>query len=187
MSLFLLTFLLLYNGIQAQNYSQQTSTLYSLSVNNIDGVGINLSNYQGSKILFFIAPCKKSDSLQISLIDSFINLYGTKIKLIAVLSREDGYVDSNKAMVKALYQPLASKLVLTDGMFIRKGSGSNQSSLMHWLTDESTNKRSNKDATGVGQKFFIDEMGRFYAATIPEVPFFSIPVENNVRRKSSLN
>ena len=142
-----------------------------------------LSSYQGSKVLFIIAPVDIEDSLKVSEIAAFNNRYGDTVKLIGIVSNEDGYVDSNKTKIKAMYQSKGVNIVLTEAMFTKKSAGANQSALMQWLTKQSMNKRFDENAKGVGQKFFADENGKLFSVLIPETDLFSPAVERNVYRK----
>ena len=78
-----------------------SQTIYTQTINNIDGSPVAFSSYQGSKVLFIIAPTKLGDSSMVDDIDSFKVKYGDTIKLVGIMSFEDGYADSNKAAIKA--------------------------------------------------------------------------------------
>ena len=155
----------------------------SLSVNNIDGSSVSLLSYQGHKILFLIAPARLSDSTKLNELASFNSRYGDTVKLVGIMSKEDGYVDSNKTKIKTMYQNKGINILLTEGMFTKKGSGANQGSLMQWLTKQSLNKRFDEDTKGVGQKFFADENGKLFSVLIPETRLFSPAVDRNIYRK----
>lgn len=157
-------------------------SLHSLSFLDIDGATVNLSTYQGKKILIFLAPIHKRDSSRIKEIDSIRNVYDTNISCIGVMSIEDGYLDSNKTAIKALYQGTGIKL--TQGMYTRKTSGSNQSDLMNWLTTRTRNMRSNADARAIGDKFFIGKTGKVYEVVSAEVPFDSDIVKITILRRN---
>ncbi|MBC7387782.1 MAG: hypothetical protein H7329_01100 [Opitutaceae bacterium] len=98
-----------------------SQTIYTQTINNIDGSPVALSSYQGSKVLFIIAPTKLADSSMVDDIDSFKVKYGDTIKLVGILSFEDGYADSNKAAIKSIYQSRGlGNMLLTEGMHTRK-------------------------------------------------------------------
>ena len=163
----------------------QAPSIYSVSVNDINGNAINLSSYQGTKILICIAPIKMSfiDSIKISEIDSLVKSYGNKVKVIGVLSKEDGFVDSNKAYIKNIYQSRGINIVLTEGMFTKKTSGISQSALMKWVTTQSLNARFDIDATGVGSKYLLDKNGKMLSVFPPEVSFISDFLSNKINLK----
>ncbi len=155
----------------------------SLSVNNIDGSSVSLLSYQGKKILFLIAPARISDSSKLDELAAFNSRYGDTVKLVGIMSKEDGFVDSNKAKIKTMYQNKGINILLTEGMFTKKTAGANQGSLMQWLTKLSMNKRFEENAKGVGQKFFADENGKLFSVLIPETSLFSSAVERNIYKK----
>lgn len=166
-------------------FTSMAQSLHSLTIKNIDGNNVNLGSYQDSSILIIcLAPVHTNDSIRIKEIDSLITMYGSKMKMIGVMSIEDGYVDSNKTVIKNLYSSRGITITLTEGMYTRKSSGSNQSVLLNWLTSKTQNHRFNIDAKGVGQKFFLDKYGKLFAVLSPEVPFISPIVENYINRKS---
>jgi len=159
-------------------------SLHSFTFKNIDGNNVNLGSYQDSSILLIcLAPIKADDSIRINEIDSLVTRYGSKMKMIGVMSIEDGFIDSNKTAIKNLYSNRGITITLTEGMYTRKSS-SNQSVLLNWLTSKTQNLRFNVDAKGIGQKFFIDKYGKMFAVLPPEVPFISPIVENYINRKS---
>ena len=158
-------------------------SLSSMTIKNIDGVDVNLSSYTGSKILFFIAPVNAADSMRLYDIDSFVTAYGNKIQLIGIMSYEDGYIDSNKAAIKALYQQSwGFNFTLTEGMHTKKAAGANQSDLCKWLTSKTLNGKFNTDCKGICQKFFIQTDGTIYSILPAEIPFISGFVTNSVNR-----
>jgi hypothetical protein len=147
-------------------------TIYSQSFKNIDGQTVTLSSFQHKKLLLFIAPIERSDSLRINEIDSFQTVYGDSVQLIGIMSIEDGYTDSLLQEIKAYYT--GSNIILTEGMYTRKAAATSQHALLQWLTTRSLNKRTDDDIIGTGQKFFISSNGRLQEVQGPAVPFFNI-------------
>ncbi len=166
---------------------QVSPSLHSLNITTIDGGVVHLDIYSGKKVLFYILPISVSDSSVLREIDSFTTIYSSKVQFIGVLSREDGYLDSNKNSIKNFYQSLGNKILLTSGIYTRKTSNSNQSEFMAWLTKKYLNKIQDKDAAGIGHKFFIDEGGRLYSDLLPQIPLFSTIVEKNILRKPAID
>ncbi len=164
--------------------TSMAQSLHSLTIKNIDGNNVNLGSYQDSSILIIcLAPVHANDSIRIKEIDSLVTVFGSKMKIVGVMSIEDGFIDSNKTAIKNLYSNRGISITLTEGMYTRKTS-SNQSVLLNWLTSKTQNLRFNIDAKGVGQKFFLDKFGKLFAVLPPEVPFISPIVENYINRKS---
>lgn len=157
-------------------------SVYTQSIRDINDQEVTLSICQGKKTMFIIAPVEQADSLKLDAIAAFNNRYGDTIKLIGIISKEHGYVDSNKARIKAMYQSKGINMLLTQAMFTKKEAGANQSALLKWLTVKSLNKRFGEEVLGIGQKFFVDENGKLYAVLIPQTDLFSPAVERNIYR-----
>ena len=133
---------------------------YQLSFKNINGDTVTLNSYVGKKIFFFVAPLNASDSNFIQL-QAFKSRYLDTVQVIGVLSFEDGYQSSNASQIQSLYNNMG--IVLTEGMYTKKTSGSNQSALMKWLTSKNMNTHFDIDAEGIGHKFFVSTGGRLFA------------------------
>lgn len=138
---------------------------YQLSFKTLNGDSVQLSSYAGKKVLFIIAPLSQNDSVYNQLI-SFKNRYGDTVKIIAVLSVEDGYQAANASAIQSLYS--GTGIELTEAMYTKKTSGSAQSILMRWLTDKNHNNHFDMDAKGIGHKFFVSETGREFAVMPPQ-------------------
>ncbi len=158
-------------------------SIYTQSFTNIDGGSVSLNTFQGKKILFLIAPIKEADSLKLNEIVAFASKYPDTVKLVGIMSIEDGYVDSNKASIKSMYQSKGINILLTQGMNTKKVAGANQGAIMKWLTNQTMNKRFDDDAGGVGQMFFVNEVGKLYSVLIAQTPLNSPAVDRSVKRK----
>ena len=158
-------------------------SIYTQSLTDIDGSSVSLSTYLGKKILFLIAPVNEADSLKLDEIVAFAAKYPDSVKMVGILSIEDGYVDSNKASIKSMYQSKGINMVLTQGMLTQRDAGTNQGAIMKWLTTGSMNKRFNTDANGVGQLFFVNEAGSLFSVLIPQTPLLSAAVKRCIERR----
>lgn len=118
-------------------------------------------------MLFIIAPLNPSDTL-ISHIAAFKKKYGSQIKVIGVLSKEDGYSDSIKTAVKQIYD--TTGIILTEGVYTHKTSGELQAPFMKLFTHKDMNWYFDVDVTGIGQKFFVSRIGRLHAVLRPQTP-----------------
>ena len=141
-----------------------SQSIYDISFNDIDGNSISISQYQGKKVLFLVAPIGISDSLLLNDIQSFQYHFKDSIKIIGILSNEDGYSSANKDAIKALFQNRNINIVLTEGMYTHKSSGASQSSLLKWLTYKNQNSRFDTDVSGIGHKFFLGRIGKMFGS-----------------------
>lgn len=147
--------------ISLQSRSQ---SLYQHTILNIDGDTIHLKT-DSTRMLFIIAPVNPSDTL-ISHIAAFKNKYGNQIKVIGVLSREDGYNEANKAAIKQIYD--TTGIILTEGVYTHKTSGAQQAPFMKLFTHKDMNWYFDTDVVGIGQKFFVSRAGRLHAVLRPQ-------------------
>lgn len=133
-------------------------SIYSHSVISIEGVNKPLSAYQGKKILIVTLPIQQNasnDSLLHSL-DSLQVSYADSIVIIGVPSYEDGYTSTIKTSLTQWYRSILNQaIVITEGLYTRKTSGSQQHPLFKWLTDRNKNGHFDKDVEGTRDKFFV--------------------------------
>ncbi len=149
-----------------------SQSIHNLSFTDIDGGNISLNTYQGKRILFIIAPISSIDSSRLDELKKFQVYYGDSVKLIGVMSNEDGYTTVNSAAIKSLYQSKDIEIVLTSGMYTKKAAGTNQSSLMKWLTEKDFNGHYDTDAKGIWQKFITNKFGKIINVVSPRFSLF---------------
>jgi glutathione peroxidase-family protein len=162
-------FLLICSGASSQS-------VHAISFRNVDGDTIRLSNYNGKKILFTLLAMSQQDSV-FQQVKDFKSRYGDTIVVIGILSIEDGYSQSNATAIKSMYA--GTGIILSEGMYSRKVSGSSQSVLMQWLTDKTKNQHYDMDASGVGHKFFVSGTGKLFASLSKQSSFQS-PIINRI-------
>ena len=161
----------------------RSQSLHSEKIITVDGDTINLAVYSGKKIVFVVAPLFARDSLRIREVKKFQEKYKDSLQVIGIVSREDGYLDSNKSFVKSLYATTGTGIILSAPMYTRKAAGSNQSALMKWLTKKTINNFIDTDCQGIFQTFFINTNGKLYATLFPAIPLSSIIVKRTVELK----
>ena len=144
----------------SQSYAQQ-------SFNTINGENVLLNSYLGKKTLFFIVPLSQSDPVYPQL-QAFKNRYLDTVRIVGILSYEDGYQSSNASAMQNLYSSM--NIILTEGMYTKKSSGANQSTMMKWMTSKTMNHHFDMDATGIGHKFFVNENGRLFGVMPSQTP-----------------
>ena len=116
-------------------------------------------------MVFIIVPFSIEDSSAIRVVDSFLVSCDAKAVVFGILSKEDGYTDSQKKALLKIYT--GKNIILSEGMYTKKSSGSNQSPIMQWLTHRNKNFRSDADAAGPGQAFFVAEPGNLVVVARP--------------------
>ncbi len=138
--------------------AKTVESIYIHSVTSIEGENKPLSSYQGRKVLIVILPIEQnasSDSLLHSL-DSLRNIHTDSLTIIAVPSYEDGYSQAIKENLRQWYRSILSMdVIVTEGIYTRRISGSIQHPLFKWLTDKNKNDHFNRDVSGPMDKFII--------------------------------
>ena len=135
-----------------------TESIYTHSVTSIEGDNKPLSAYQDKKILIITLPTVQNasnDSLLHSM-DSLRAANAGALIIIAVPSYEDGFTPAIKNTLKAWYRSILSQdIIVTDGLYTRKTSGSQQHPLFKFLTDKEKNGHFDQDVLEPRNKFFI--------------------------------
>lgn len=136
--------------------------IYDITLKNIDGNNIELSQYKGKKLLFLVLPLSTQDTtVSINDIAGLQTKYQNSLVVIGIPSEEAGYKTQDADKLKKIYTDASANIIIAEGMKVKKGTG--QSSLFQWLTNKDMNHHFDQDVQGVGSKFFVDEKGELYA------------------------
>lgn len=139
--------------------------IYDYTVPKIDGGMQPLSAYEGKKMLIVTLPVEQTataDSFLYSL-DTLANAHTSNLQVIAVPAYEDGYTPAQKNQLTQWYQSkLGTGIFITEGLYTRRTSGTQQHPLFKWLTDATENSHFNMDVTGPYYKFFVKADGSLY-------------------------
>lgn len=162
------------------------NTIYSYSVPKIEGGNQALSAYQGKRILVVTLPITQNaaaDSMLYSL-DTLATANAARVKVIAVPAYEDGFTAAQRAQLKTWYRSKLSTLVIiTDGLYTRKTSGTQQHGLFKWLTTVTENQVFNIDVAGPNHKFFAKENGELYGVLLPQSKISGASVQKTLRKQ----
>jgi glutathione peroxidase len=160
----------------------RAQSIHSLTIQSIDNTPINLSSYQGEKLMFIVLPHNMSDFV-ISELDSFISTYGNKVKVIGCFSYESGFADSSKADIKNYFQAKGINIILSGGYYTETSSGTNQSPLFQWLSKKTLNGKISTNIKTGSYKFFVSSAGELYAAMQPHIGLLSGSIVNSINRQ----
>src|ERR1700741_570617 len=161
-----------------------TESIYSHSVNISKGGHPPLSSYQGKKMLIVTLPLQQNASADSFLyaLDTLAVAHTSNLVVIAVPSYEDGYTPAQKSTLQQWYRSkLGSYIVITDGLYTRKTSGSQQHGLFRWLTDVTKNEGFDIDVSGDGYKFFVDGSGQLFSVLRPHTKMSSNAVQKTLQ------
>lgn len=146
-------------------------SIYDYSFTKIEGGTQVMSAYQGKKILIITLPVQQSsaaDSMLYSL-DTLAAARINSLAVIAVPAYEDGYTPSQQASLTQWYRSkLGNYISISEGLYTRKTSGSQQHILFKWLTTVSMNEDFDLDVTGPNFKFFVSSTGSLYGVLTPQ-------------------
>lgn len=175
-------FLSLLIGLFYTSFSQQN--VYGFSLPDIEGGSINLSGYTGKKLVFVTLPLVQSVSTDSALyaMDTLALAHQGGLKIIGVISIEDGYTTGQKTALLLWYRSkLGNHISITDGVYTRKTSGSQQHPLYKWLTSMSMNEVFDIDPDATGFKFFINTEGKLVGVLRPHSKMWGQSVQNTIR------
>jgi len=139
--------------------------VYKIHFITIDGEDKALQEFSGKKIMIVILPTTQTadDSAFLRSVVKASENYSNKISVIGMPSFDDGYNEADSNKVAYFYRmSMGRTITISKAMYTRKTSHGKQHSLFSWLTHADQNGHFDTDATGVGEKFFINENGELY-------------------------
>jgi len=119
--------------------------IYDLNLVSLDGTSLALSQFQGRKLMIVVLPVTRlrKDSVQLQLLDSVSRQYSAQLTVLGVPSYENGFTPGAQASLHQFYSSLMGpQVLLIQGMYTNKSSGSQQHHLFAWLTDKALVKNS---------------------------------------------
>jgi glutathione peroxidase len=145
-------------------------SLYSITINSLQGDAIDLSEFKGRKILFVNVASKCGFTPQYSELQQLHDTYKEQLVVIGVPcnqfgSQEPGSSDEIQEFCEVNY---GVSFLITEKIDVK---GPNQHPLYTWLTKKAYNGRQNSSVKWNFQKYLIDENGQFldyfYSITKP--------------------
>lgn len=159
------------------------TNVYGFSVPKTEGGMQLLSEFQGKKILIITLPIQQSveaDSMLYCL-DTLASSHAPELAVIAVPAYEDGFTTALKDSLMQWYRnKLGNYIIITDGLFTRKTSGTLQHPLFKWMTSDDLNEVFNVDVEGPAFKFFIKTNGQLYGVIGPQAKISGRAVQNTL-------
>ncbi len=146
------------------------ASLYNISLTDISGAPLDLSQYKGKKILFVNVASKCGFTSQYDGLQELYNTYKDKLVVIGLPcnqfgGQEPGTAKEIESFCKANYGvdfPLSSKIEV---------KGASQHPLYKWLTSKTQNGVMDSKVRWNFQKYLVDENGQlidyFYSTTKP--------------------
>ncbi len=160
------------------------SGIHNFTVAKIEGGNQSLSAFHGKKILVVTLPLVQTaaaDSILYSL-DTLAAARINTLKIIAVPAYEDGFTMPQKNQLKNWYRSkLGNHILITDGLYTRKTSGTQQHALFKWLTNATQNEVFDIDANAPGHKFFANGSGTLYSVLRPHTRISGMAVQRTLQ------
>jgi glutathione peroxidase len=165
-----------YSFIALLNIFIWQESIYNYNVSRIEGGNQSMAAYQGKKILIITLPVQydaAADTLLYCL-DTLASAHSLQLAVIAIPAYEDGFTPALKEQLNQWYRSrLGNYIVITDGLYTRKTSGTQQHPLFKWLTTDTLNDVFNIDVEGPGHKFFVNTTGQLYGVLRPQTKISS--------------
>ncbi len=159
-------FYLLITGFFLISICNETS-IYSISLQTIDGNNVSLSSYQGKKLIIIEFNAQDPASGQLQYFDSLHML--DNIRVVAVPAVDFGEINSVD-QIKNMRDSLNLHLVITMPSAVKRTSGAEQHPLFNWLTHVNSNGHFDNDVEETGQIFIIGAQGTLYSLLKKETP-----------------
>lgn len=154
-------------------YSQTMTTpntLYNIEINSLQRTPINLSTYQGKKILFVNVASKCGFTPQYKSLQELYKTYQDKLMIIGVPCNQFGQQEpgSSKEIEEFCELNYGVSFLITEKVDVK---GANQHPLYTWLTQKKLNGKKNSSVKWNFQKYLVDDQGEFidyyYSITKP--------------------
>ncbi len=162
-----ISFICIVNLLLAQ---QPASSIYNISINDLEGNPINLSAFKGKKILFVNTASKCGYTPQYKDLQKLHDTYKTQLVVIGLPCNQFGGQEPGTA---AQIQEFCSSNYGVDFLITEKihVKGAQQHELYKWLTNKEFNNTKSSEVKWNFQKYLIDENGNlidvFYSKTKP--------------------
>ncbi|WP_202552117.1 glutathione peroxidase [Ginsengibacter hankyongi] len=144
-----------------------TSVIYNLPLNDIDGNAINLDQFQGKKILIINTATNSSYVSQYDSLEQLYQKYKDSLVIIAIPSNSFGNESSDDATIKEFVMSnYHIHYILAQKMNVM---GDAQSVLYSWLTHIEQNNMMSNGVQGDFFKFLVDGSGKLVGAFMPSV------------------
>jgi glutathione peroxidase len=144
------------------------SSLYDIQIQTIDGNTMNLSAYQGKKIILVEFDAVNPDTGQLQWLDSIQTGYDSVI--VIAIPAIDFSGTGNEESLRMLHDSLGLHIQFTMPEAVKKTAGSGQDPLFKWLTDVNENGHFDNEVEQPGQLYIIGNQGTLYSLLTKDTP-----------------
>lgn len=160
--------------LKPNTISQTESTsIYDIEVNDINGNPMSLSEYKGKKMLFVNVASKCGFTKQYNELQNLSDVFRDELVVIGAPCNQFGRQEPGNAseIQEFCSVNFGVNFPLTEKLNVR---GSNQHPLYKWLTDRKQNGKKKSSVKWNFQKYLVDEQGNlidyYYSFTKPMSP-----------------
>lgn len=156
-----------------------TESLYDVTINSLQGRPIDLSEFQGRKVLFVNVASKCGFTPQYRELQQLHDSYNDRLVVIGVPCNQFGRQEpgSSNEIEEFCEVNYGVSFLITEKIDVK---GPNQHPLYEWLTTKALNGKQNSSVKWNFQKYLVDEHGEFLDY------FYSITKPMNTRITSYL-
>lgn len=152
-------------------------SIYDIEISSIENNAIDLSQFQGKKILFVNVASKCGFTPQYSELQKLHEVYGEELVIIGIpcnqfMSQEPG---SNEEIAEFCQKNYGVSFLITEKVAVK---GTNQHPLYKWLTSKELNGSTDSKVKWNFQKYLVNESGEL-------LDVFSSNVKPNDKRITS--
>jgi glutathione peroxidase len=138
---------------------QVDSTPYNISFHNSTGNIIDMSAYQGKKILIAVFDPAQADRRELSVLDSLSRAQSSSLVVLGVPANDLGASSTSGSQAVSITHPMdIGSFSLLQPAKVQKSAGESQHPLLKWLTHSAANGHFGEDAQN-GRLFLINESG----------------------------
>ena len=144
--------------------------LYDIQIDSLQGKPINLSDYQGKKVLFVNVASKCGFTPQYRDLQKLYDQYQDKLMIIGVPCNQFGKQEpgASEEIQEFCQVNYGVNFLITEKINVK---GNNQHPLYTWLTDKKFNGKKSSSVKWNFQKYLVDENGSlinfYYSITKP--------------------
>ena len=163
-------FLVLSFNSNAQHINNSNKSIHEISIKSISGEEINLSDFEGKKILIVNVASDCGFTNQYKGLQELHKTYKDKLVVIGVPCNQFGGQEPGDANQIEIFceKNYGVEFLITEKIYVK---GNNQHPLYAWLTKKNLNKKKNSTVKWNFQKYLIDEEGNlidyYYSITKP--------------------
>lgn len=147
-----------------------TSSLYNISINSLDGKSIDLTKFKGKKLLFVNVASECGFTKQYNDLQKLSDSYPTELVIIGSPCNQFGKQEPGNAQDIQTFceRNFGVTFLLTEKIDVK---GNKQHPLYKWLTSKELNSKKNSSVKWNFQKYLVDESGKlidyYYSITGP--------------------